>query len=71
MNWREHIRIDPAVCEGQACIKGTHIMASTLLDLLASGTSAEEILRRYPSVKLEDLQAVMAYTADLVREQIK
>ena len=69
MDWRERITVDPAVCHGQACIKGTRIMAAVVLDNLAAGVPTDEILRSYPSLKAEDVQAAMAYAADLARER--
>lgn len=68
MNWRDHITVDPAVCHGKACIKGTRVMASVLIDNLAAGLTAEEIVASYPSVTAEGLQAALAYAADLARE---
>jgi uncharacterized protein (DUF433 family) len=70
MNWRTRITIDPAVCHGKACIKGTRIMASVVLDNLAAGQSPDEILRLYPTLRPEDLTAVMAYAAELARERV-
>lgn len=70
MDWRERITVDPAVCHGQACIKGTRIMVSVVLDNLAAGIPTDEILRSYPSLKAEDVQAAMAYAADLARERM-
>jgi uncharacterized protein (DUF433 family) len=48
MDWRNRIVTDLAVCHGKACIKGTRIMASVVLDNLADGLSSAEILRLYP-----------------------
>ncbi len=70
MNWREYITVDPNVCHGQACIKGTRIMAAVVLDNLAAGVKTDEILRSYPSLTLEDIQAAMSYAADLARERM-
>ena len=70
MNWREHITVDPNVCHGQACIKGTRIMVSVVLDNLAAGVSQKEILRSYPSLERESIQAAVAYAAELARERI-
>jgi len=70
MDWRERISVDPRVCHGKACIKGTRIMVSVILDNLAAGVSQEEILRSYPSLNLEDIQAAIAYAAELARERI-
>jgi uncharacterized protein (DUF433 family) len=70
MDWRERITVDPAVCHGQSCIKGTRIMVAVVLDNLAAGVQTDEILRSYPSLKAEDVQAAMAYAADLARERV-
>jgi uncharacterized protein (DUF433 family) len=70
MDWRERITVDPAVCHGQACIKGTRVMVAVVLDNLAAGVQADEILSSYPSLKSEDIQATMAYAADLARERM-
>jgi uncharacterized protein (DUF433 family) len=56
MEWREHISIDPAVCHGQACIKGTRIPVAIVLDDLAAGLSAEEIVDSYPPLRLDDVR---------------
>src|SRR3990170_2238823 len=55
MNWRERITVDPLVCHGKACIKGTRIMVSVILDNLAEGISEGEILKSYPSLKSEGI----------------
>ena len=70
MDWREHISVDPLVCHGKACIKGTRIMVSVILDNLAAGVSPEEILKSYPSLSSEDIQAAIAYAAELARERV-
>ena len=69
MDWRERITVDPAVCHGQACIKGTRIMVAVVLDNVAAGVSTDEILRSYPPLAAEDIQAAVAYAADLARER--
>lgn len=70
MNWREGISVNPNVCHGKACIAGTRIMVSIILDNLAAGLSETEILSSYPSLKPEDIKAVIAYAAELARERI-
>ena len=70
MDWRTRITIDPGVCHGKACIKGTRIMASVVLDNLAAGQSMDEILRLYPTLRREDIIAAMAYAAELARERV-
>jgi uncharacterized protein (DUF433 family) len=70
MDWRERITVDPAVCHGQACVRGTRIMVAVVLDNLAAGLGTDEVLRSYPSLTTEDVQAAMAYAADLARERM-
>jgi uncharacterized protein (DUF433 family) len=70
MNWREHITVDPTVCHGNACIKGTRVMVSVVMDNLAAGLTMDEILRSYPSLSREAVQAAIAYAAELTRERI-
>ncbi len=55
MNWKERVAVDPLICHGKACIKGTRIMVSVILDNLADDVSEEEILKSYPSLTLEDI----------------
>ncbi len=69
MDWRKHISVDPNVCHGQACIAGTRVMVTVVLDNLASGLSAEEIVESYPSVSIDAVQAALSYAAELARER--
>jgi uncharacterized protein (DUF433 family) len=70
MNYGERITTDPQICHGKACVRGTRIMVSVVLDNLAAGIDRAEILRNYPTLKPEDLQACLAYAAALAREEI-
>ncbi|MHB8231994.1 MAG: DUF433 domain-containing protein [bacterium] len=70
MDWRERIITDPLICHGKACIKGTRIMVSIILDNLSEGANESEILKSYPSLKPEDIKAAIAYAAELSRERI-
>ena len=70
MNWKDRITVDPLVCKGRACVRGTRIMASVVLDNLAAGLSPEEIMRSYPPLSREDIQACVAYAAALAHEEI-
>lgn len=63
MEWRESITADSAICHGQACVRGTRIPVAVVLDNLAAGSECAEILAGYPSLKAEDIQAVLAYAA--------
>jgi uncharacterized protein (DUF433 family) len=58
------ISIDPAVCFGKPCIRGTRIWVSLILDFLVSGTTMEELLEEYPQLIMEDIRAAIAYGAD-------
>ena len=69
-SWRDHITVDPLVCYGKACIKGTRVMVSVVLDNLAAGLTPDEIRQSYPSVGYEAIQAVIAYAAELAREWV-
>jgi uncharacterized protein (DUF433 family) len=68
-DWRSRIAVSPAVCFGKPRIKGTRIWVSLILDLLAGGSSYEEILHEYPHLKREDLLACLAYGAESARER--
>ena len=70
MNWQEYITVDPAICHGRACIKGTRVMVSVVLDNLAAGLNVSEIVKSYPSLTPEAVQAAMAYAAELARERV-
>jgi uncharacterized protein (DUF433 family) len=66
----ELISVDPNVCHGQACIKGTRIMVSVILDCLAAGMSEQDILVEYPTLTVEGVRAAAAYGAALAREEL-
>jgi uncharacterized protein (DUF433 family) len=66
----ERISIDPKVCHGQACVKGTRIPVHQILGMMANGDSAEGILRAYPSLTREDILACFEYGAMLAEEQV-
>ena len=70
MDWQNYITVDPNVCHGQACVKGTRIMASVVLDNLAAGLTPDEILKSYPSLTREAIRATMTYAAELARERV-
>ena len=70
MVWQDYITVDPSVCHGKACIKGTRIMVSVILDNLAAGIDADEIIRSYPSLNQESVKAAIAYAAEMARERV-
>ena len=69
MTWRDYLTSDPEACHGQLCAKGTRVMVTNILDSLAEGSTREEILKSYPSLWPEHIDAALAYAADLAREE--
>lgn len=69
MNWRDHITVDPENCHCKACITGTRVLVTTVLDNLASGLDPDEISKSYPSVSREAVHAAIYYAAALANEQ--
>ena len=67
-NWRERISVNPAICHGRACIRGTRITVSAVMDNIAAGVPREEIVRSYPALQKADIDAALAYAAELARE---
>jgi uncharacterized protein (DUF433 family) len=67
-DWKEHIAVNPRVCHGKACIRGTRIMVSVIVDNLAAGVSRPEILSSYPALTPRDIDAALSYVAELARE---
>lgn len=70
MNWRDHITVDPTVCHGKACIRGTRVLVTTILDNLASGLDPAEITKSYPSISPEAVRAAICYAAALANERV-
>jgi uncharacterized protein (DUF433 family) len=65
----KYISIDPKICHGQACVKGTRIPVHQIIHMLASGDNPEEIIEDYPSITIEDIHACLDYAASLAEEQ--
>ena len=59
MDWRDHITVDPMICHGQACVTGTRVLVTTILDNLAAGMRVEDIVRSYPSISRQSVQAAV------------
>jgi uncharacterized protein (DUF433 family) len=70
VNWQDRISVDPKVCHGKACIRGTRIMVSVILDNVAAGMPQDEILRSYPALTTDDIAAALGYAAELARERV-
>jgi len=65
----QRISVDPNVCFGKPCIRGTRIWVSLILDFMANGMSIQEVLAEYPHLTEEDIRAAMAYGAEMSRER--
>ena len=70
MNWQERISSDPAICHGRVCIKGTRVMVSVILDNLAADRTKAQILKSYPTLEAEDIDAAISYAAELTRDRV-
>jgi len=66
----KRISVDPAVCFGKPCIRGTRIWVSLIVDNLAEGVPWSEILEAYPQLQPEDIQAALAFAAEMTRERV-
>lgn len=69
MNWRERIVIDPNILVGKPVVRGTRLAVEFIVDLLAQGWTEEEILRNYPGLTREDLQACLGYASEVLRAE--
>lgn len=65
----ERISVDPKVCFGKPCIRGTRIWVSLIIDNLAAGVSADEILEAYPGLTGDDIRAALAWAAEMTRDR--
>jgi len=69
MNWRDRIVIDPTILVGKPVLRGTRLAVEFIIDLLAQGWTEEEILRNYPGLTREDLQACLSYASEVLRAE--
>ena len=66
----ERITIDPVICHGQPCIRGTRVLVTVVLDALAAGLGPDEIVAHHPSLTSGDVRAAAAYGAWLAKQEI-
>ena len=66
----DRISIDPNICVGKPCIRGTRIYIAIILDGLAEGMTPRELIDHYTSLTIEDIRAALAYAAELARENL-
>jgi uncharacterized protein (DUF433 family) len=69
MKWQERIAIDPSILVGKPVVKGTRLAVEFIVDLLAQGWSEMEILRNYPGLTHEDIQACLRYASEILRAE--
>lgn len=65
----DRISVDPEVCGGKPCIKGTRLWVALILDFLASGLTEAELRKEYPQLEHNDVMAAIAYGAEMSRER--
>ena len=66
----KRVSVDPNVCFGKPCIRGTRIWVSLIVDNLAEGVSEHELLSAYPQLTQDDIRAALAYAAEVTRERV-
>ena len=69
-NWRDHITVDPEICHGKACFRGTRVLVAVILDNIADGETQDSVLKSYPSLTSDSIRAAIAYAADLAKERV-
>ena len=69
MGWQERIVVDPAVLVGKPVIRGTRISVEFLLGILAEGWTSEQILKNYPQLSADDVQAALRYAAEALKHE--
>lgn len=67
----DRITVDPEVCNGKPTIRGMRITVHTVLDFLAAGNTNEEIIKSYPMLENEDIEACLLYASKLVNNEIE
>jgi uncharacterized protein (DUF433 family) len=69
MDWRDRITIDPGILVGKPVVRGTRISVELVMDLFAAGWTHEQLLQSYPTLKLDDIRACLAYASDLLHSE--
>ena len=70
VRWEDHVTMDPDLHHGDPCITGTRIPVAMIIGSLADGMKDAEILEAYPQLKVKDIQAALAYAADVMRQDL-
>lgn len=67
VNWRDHISIDPEICHGKPCFKGTRIMVYLVIEMLEDGAAVQEILEAYPSLTPDSVKAALCFSSEVIQ----
>lgn len=70
IEWRKHIAVSPELHHGDPCIVGTRIPVATIIGSLADGMTPDEIITEYPQLGEQDIQAALAYAAEMMRQEV-
>jgi uncharacterized protein (DUF433 family) len=70
IHWKDRIVLDPEIHHGEACVRGTRVPVRVIVASLADGMSSDDIRRAYPQLVPEDVQAALAYAADVLHEDV-
>ena len=70
INWKNFVTIDLEIHHGEPCIKGTRVPVAMLVGSIADGLTIEEVIKEYPQITREAVQAALAYAADVLRQEI-
>lgn len=70
IDWKKFVVIDPKIHHGEPCIKGTRVPVAMLVGSIADGMTIEEVMKEYPQITREAVQAALAYAADVLRQEI-
>ncbi len=65
----DRITVDPEICAGKPCIRGTRIMVTNILGMLAGGYSTDRVLESYPELGMEDISAALEYASQVIDEE--
>jgi uncharacterized protein (DUF433 family) len=69
MDWRDHIKVDPQILVGKPVVKGTRISVEMVIDLLAAGWTEQQLLDSYPTLKVDDVRACLAYASEILHSE--
>ena len=69
MTWKDRIILDPAILVGKPVVKGTRLAVEFIIELLAQGWTEADVLKNYPGLTHEDVQACLAYASDVLKSE--